>query len=231
MKKIALLLVTCMTVATIAVACGGKDDKKETTTKKTTEKTTEATTEAPTEEVTTEGPTEAPTTAIVDGVTDNDDGSQTLGCSAWWAGTGIGKDYALSGDGSVVLNIKTTDNTRAFSVELYTNAAKGADAGYFMTTGSDGNGWFAETLTSDNNPAVANPFADNGNADPGKFVPGNEYKVTITRADKTYTMVYHDLTTGEDIYTMTGVANVDAPADLYVHVMAQVGNITVSQAE
>lgn len=219
MKKIALLLVACLTVATFAVACGSKEEEKATTTKATTtekETTTEA--ETTTEEATTEAPKAT--------YTDNGDGSETLYSPAWWdANRGISKDYALAGDGSVKVKVVTAEDTAAFSVELY-NVGEGAGQGYYLTTGSDGNAWVAELLTG----AVTCPFAETS-ADPGKFVAGNTYEITVTRAGNSYTVVYYDVTAGAEMYKMTAEATVEAPADLAVRVMSQVGTITVSAAE
>ena len=154
--------------------------------------------------------------------------AETLTGTAWWTGMQVGQDYALKGDGSVTLTIETkAGSTEAFSVELYNAGTDAADDGYYMTTGSDGNVWFAELLKD--GTITSNPFGENNNADPGKFVAGNTYEVTVTRAGKDFTVVYYDATAGAEIYKMAGTANVDAPEDLNVHVMAQVGEVTVDQ--
>lgn len=201
-KKLALVLAATLAFSAFAVGCGS--DEEETTTKAAATKapatTTEATTEAPAAEV------------------------ETLKSEAWWSGTGIGKDYALEGDGSVTVVVKQTDGaeTGAFSVELY---SKTDAAGYYFTTGSDGNAWRAEMLEGE----CKNPFADNNGADPGKYVPGNTYEVTITRAGNDYTAKYVDVASGEVVYEMTLAATTEAPATMNVHVMAQVGTFEVSQ--
>ena len=143
--------------------------------------------------------------------------AETLTGTAWWTGMQTGKDYAVENNGSTTLTIETDADTAAFSVELYTT-------GYFFTTGSDGNGWLAEGLKDG---SVTCPFAENGGADPGKFVAGHTYEVTVTRADKNLEMVYYDATDKAEIYKITATCVVDVPAEMNVHVMAQVGTVTV----
>ena len=149
--------------------------------------------------------------------------AQSLTSDAWWSGTGIGEDYTLTGNGSVtvVVDGAAAGEGAAFSVEAY--VANNGN-GHFFTTGSDGNGWFAEAANVDT--TVNCPFA---NGSPTAVVPGHKYEVTVTRNDKDFKMVYNDVTDGTVLAEITGTTTVDFPETINVHVMAQVGTFEVSQ--
>lgn len=152
--------------------------------------------------------------------------AETLTGTAWWTGSQVGKDYAVPENGSTTLVVESEAGTggEAFSVEVY-KPGTGNNDGYFFTTGSDGNAWLAEALA--NNGTVSCPFADNNGADPLKFISGHTYEVTVTRNANNLEVVYFDATDSKEMYKMTAECTVDLPAELNVHVMAQVGSYTV----
>lgn len=153
--------------------------------------------------------------------------AETLTSAAWWTGTGISRDYSLSGDGSVVLDIDYTEadaaGNGAFSVEVYDDGGT-ADAGdgYYFTTGSDKNGWVAELATSDPVEGIADPLASD-------IVVGHKYQVTVTRSGADFTVTYMDTTDNKE-YCKLVAKNTNFPTDLKVHFMAQLGTYTVNSS-
>lgn len=152
-------------------------------------------------------------------------GAETITGTAWWASTnGKSSDYTLTGDGSVTVSVATTasDTGIAFNVELWENDT----AKYYLTTGSDGNGWWfggpTSTLTLSGWSSGATTLSG--------ITPGDTYNVTVTRSGDTFTVKYVDATTGTDYCTMTGTSDMPWEDTIYVHVMAQVGTITVDKA-
>lgn len=161
--------------------------------------------------------------------------AETLTSESWWSGAANSSDYALTGDGSLTLQIEVTAEASAggaaFCVEAYENSG-GPGNGYFFTTGSDGNGWFAEAALAGGNSAdmmTKCPFAENGNAAAGSVEAGHTYEVTITRSGKDFTAVYNDVTAGTQLYEIAGTAGADFPETINIHVMPQLGTIEVTE--
>lgn len=152
--------------------------------------------------------------------------AETLTGTAWWEGKQVGKDYAIPEEGSLTLVVESKIGSAedAFSVEVYKAGTDNND-GYFFTTGTDGNAWLAESLL--NNGTVKCPYTDNGSKDPGKFVSGHTYEVTVTRSQNSIVVDYYDVTDKKEMYKMSAECTLELPKVMNVHVMAQIGTITV----
>lgn len=155
--------------------------------------------------------------------------AESITGTAWWdAGNGKSGDYTLSGDGSVALDINfkeaNGEGYGAFNVEVYND-------GWYFTTGSDQNAWWAEGAlkgdaatgggTQDITGIAATPAST--------IVAGTTYKVTVTRAGSVITVTYAN-PDGTKYAEYVGTANDSIPSELKVHVMAQVGTYDVTEA-
>ncbi len=195
MKKIALLLVATLTVASLAVACGSKDDDDTTTKATTTEAKTE---EKTTEETTTEAPTEAYDDTKVE-------------ATGWWVAHS--KAFEVTADGITVTFKSVTDEAAASNWNTPIYVAYGADeafkggAGIATTPGyteafvmrSDNYGWApanANGVTGDVNTGAAldnftaagfTTSAENAPADDAAWktwLDANKAGVTVTLTAK-----------------------------------------------
>ncbi len=149
----------------------------------------------------------------VPGIPDNAD-SETLTGTEWWTANQVGKDYVLSGDGTLTLLVEcqaTNNGYGAFNVELVEN-------GKYITTGSDQNAWYAGA-TGDAISGVASTF--------NSTIGVGLYTVTITRSGKTFTVTYYDA--GGNVYAKYVAANTDLGTDVSIHVIAQVGTYKVAK--
>ena len=144
--------------------------------------------------------------------------SETLTGTEWWTGTQKGKDYVLSGAGTLDLYV-TFDSTAdsngygAFNVELVSDGNK------YITTGSDDNAWAAEEGTG-----TVTGASNTGSA----IVVGHVYKVSINRTGNDFSIVYYDLTDNKEYCSME-ITGTNQGNDVNVHVIAQVGTYIVSQ--
>ena len=140
----------------------------------------------------------------------------------WWAaGNGKSADYALSGDGSVSLDINCTAANdagyAAFNVEVYADA-------WFFTTGSNQDAWWAEGAGEgkDGITGIASELNSTIKA-------GSTYKVTVTRSGNDITVTYAN-PDGSEYAKFVGT-NASTPNDLKVHVLAQVGSYTITESK
>ena len=167
----------------------------------------------------------ATTMALSTAVTAMAADTESLTGTKWWEGKQVGKDYTLEDGKALTLSIEVKsgngDEGAAFSVEAY-------DTAYFFTTGSDGNGWFAEGA-AEGSSMTSNPFKDAGDKAAGSVEAGKTYEVTVTRSGKDFKMVYYNVTDAKELYTISGTAGADAPSSMKVHVMAQLGTVEVSE--
>ena len=158
--------------------------------------------------------------------------AESLTGTAWWTGSQTGTNYTLTGDGSLTLQVEVKEGDAeggnvAFSVEATTGT-------YYLTTGSDGNIWTADS--SNNNAPVdgatitKNPFADAGDTAAGSAEVGHTYEVVITRSGNDFTVAYNDVTSGTQLYDMA-VTGLALDNEVAVHVMAQLGTMEVTQKE
>lgn len=155
--------------------------------------------------------------------------AETLTGTAWWTGKQDGKDYTMSGDGTYSFTVKcTAGEGPALSVEAYDAGTDAANDGYFFTTGSDGNGWFAE-LAKTTDATVSCPFADNGNAAAGSLTVGDTYTVTITRSGSKFTVSYYDETKSAKLFNDIVGTSSAMPKELKLHFMAQVGTFEITE--
>ena len=149
-----------------------------------------------------------------------EDGTETLTGTKWWEGSQKGKDYTLSGDGKIVLEVEAKelvkDVDNAFSVELQSGK-------HYLTTGSDKNAWTAEEAANNGViGGVANPLKSD-------LIEGHIYKITITRLGQNFTVEYYDDTTKEEYCTLT-LKNSNFPeSDVNVHIIAQIGTYVVRE--
>lgn len=146
--------------------------------------------------------------------------AQTLTSEAWWSGTGVSSDYALDGNGSVTLDVDFTaaaaDGSGAFSVEIYDGT------GFFLTTGSDKNAWYAESAEGDAIEGIADPLLSD-------IVEGHKYQVVVERSGADFTIAYNDVTDNTE-YCKLVAKNTNMPENVKVHFMAQLGTYTVSSS-
>lgn len=159
------------------------------------------------------------------------DAAQTLTSAAWWSGTGNSQNYTMSGKkASFEFGIKAdelVDGYGAFSVELFTTLGQdedGKDLKGYITSGSDGNCWFAEKFVNQGTiEGTRDPLASN-------LTAGTMYTVKVTRDDHKFDIEYIDANTEEtkDHFTATLNDDVTIPDDVTIHFMAQVGTYTVT---
>ncbi len=136
----------------------------------------------------------------------------------WWTANEVGRNYVLSGAGSLDLYVtfdSTSDSTGygAFNVELVSDGSK------YITTGSDINAWTAEDGKGTISGAV-----NTGST----IIPGHVYKITVKRTNYDFTITYYDLTDNKEYCTME-IKDTNQGFDVNIHVIAQVGKYIVSQ--
>lgn len=145
---------------------------------------------------------------------------ETLTGTAWWTGTQVSQDTALSGDGTITFTIKNTAGdaagAAAFNVELY---EPGGESGkkHYITTGALQDAWYAEEATGDE---IAIEKSDS------VVEVGATYTVTVTRSGADVTFVYAK-EDGTQFCKMTA-ANTNLGSDIAVHVIAQLGTFEVT---
>ncbi len=144
---------------------------------------------------------------------------ETLTGTAWWDGSQKGRDYTLSGQGTLDLYVtfdSTTDSNGygAFNVELLSDGNK------YITTGSDDNAWVAEEGTG-----TVVDAANTGST----IVAGHVYKISVKRTGYDFSIVYYDLTDNKEYCSME-IKNTNQAIDVNVHIIAQVGKFIVSQS-
>ncbi len=141
---------------------------------------------------------------------------EILTSSAWWSGTGVGTGYALADGESMTFTVECTadvDDYAAFSVELYDAS------GNYLTTGSDGNAWFAGSVLTDGNSisGILGTIAST-------VVSGETYTITVSRSSGVYTVTYYDTTNDTTFATLVGTTSTtDFDDTVYVHIISQVG--------
>ena len=146
--------------------------------------------------------------------------AETLTGTKWWEGMQAGQDYTLSGDGSISLDVNfkegNDDGYGAFSVEVYND-------GWFFTTGSDQNAWYAEGALNQGESisGVASEFAST-------IAAGTTYKITVTRSGSNVTVTYAN-PDGSKYAEYVGT-NTSTPDSLKIHVMAQIGTYEVTES-
>jgi len=154
------------------------------------------------------------------GVASAEETAETLTGTAWWkADNQKGKDYILSGDGTLDLYIGYTKEVAegaAFCVELLSDGNK------YITTASDTNIWTGEEGKGDVSGAH-DPLASN-------LVLGHKYKITVTRTGSDFTILYYDMTDNKE-YCSLAAKNTNMGTDVAVHVMAEIGTYTVSTSD
>ena len=147
--------------------------------------------------------------------------AETLTGTGWWEGMQTGQDYVLSGNGSLSLdvNFQTGDDAGygAFNVEVY-------NEGWFFTTGSDQNAWWAEGAGT-GSEGITGVTAGGAST----IVAGTTYTVTVTRTDDQITVTYAN-PDGSKYAEYVGT-NETTPEELKVHVMAQVGTYEITEAQ
>ncbi len=140
---------------------------------------------------------------------------EVLTGTAWWTANEVGKDYAFSGNGTMVLDVDfigpQAEANGAFSVEALD------DDGKVITTGSDINIW---------GNGCGSYNCVNGTQLAGKITPGHKYRITIERNNTNFAITYYDVTAKKQHCKMTGSA-CDLTENFNVHVMGQVGSFQV----
>lgn len=227
-KKIALLLVACLTVSALTMACSKKDDGKE-----TTKKAQETTTEAPsTEETTTEAPaseykvvTEASTDAYSFG---NEDKT-----SAFW--TAFSNYYKLSGDGKLVLDTTVkggAGNYNNFVVVAATAERDTTDYKEYAVVRPDNWGWgggdnmsvsgnaIEYTKTFDSFDTLSPSFAETTN--------DSNIKVTIEKKGEVITYTFDIAGTNKETLQTTAKVTEATNNDVFFFLSADGSYVTVN---
>ncbi len=154
--------------------------------------------------------------------------TETLSGTAWWSGKETGKDYTLSDNSTIAFSITVNseiDGKAAFCVEAYKKNESDGTAYYFTTT-SDGDAWFAFTPESSGSE-VNKPTNQQYSAAAGKT-----YIVTMTRQGNEFNTVYYNKTDGVKLHEISGTAATAFPdGDINVHIMAQLGSVTVQETD
>ncbi len=141
---------------------------------------------------------------------------ETLSGTEWWTANQTGRDYVLTGDGTVTLLVKcqaTNNGYAAFNVEL-------VEGTKYLTTGSDQNAWYAGAA-GDAITGVAAQF--------NSTVAQGMYRITVTRTGQTFTVTYYD--PYGNVYARYVAANTDLGQSVSIHVIAQVGTYQVAKTE
>ena len=147
---------------------------------------------------------------------------ETITGTAWWEGAQFGQDYALTGDGSLSLDVAFESGDAdsgygAFNVELYADA-------WYLTTGSDLNAWWAGGAT-DGGSAISGVSTVFNSS----IIAGTTYKITVTRSGNELTVTYAN--PDGSTYVEYSGTNTNIPDTLKVHVIAQIGTYTISEVE
>ncbi len=151
------------------------------------------------------------------GAAENAD-SETLTGTAWWDGSQKGKDYILSGAGTLDLYV-TFDSTAdsngygAFSVELLSDGNK------YITTNSNYDAWVNGCTGT-----ITGALKEQAST----IVVGHVYKISVKRTDNDFSVVYYDLTDDKEYCSME-ITGTDHATDVNIHIIAQVGTYIVSQ--
>ncbi len=139
---------------------------------------------------------------------------EVLTGTEWWTGNEVGKDYAFSGNGTMVFDVDfigpQAEANGAFSLELQDSVP------LYVTTGSDINIW---------GEGCGN-YAIDGASQAGKITPGHKYRITIERNNSNLSITYYDVTAKKQHCKLTGT-NCVLASDFNVHVMGQVGSFQV----
>ena len=152
------------------------------------------------------------------GAAENAD-SETLTGTAWWDGSQKGKDYILSGAGTLDLYV-TFDSTAdsngygAFSVELLSDGNK------YITTNSNYDAWVNGCTGT-----ITGALKEQAST----IVVGHVYKISVKRTGYDFSVVYYDLTDNKEYCSME-IKNTNQAIDVNVHIIAQVGKFIVSQS-
>ena len=159
---------------------------------------------------------------------------QTLTGTAWWTGMQAGKDYTLSGDGTVTVYVaKKSEGYGAFSFEMYSeldnngqkaNKIETDEPGNeYITSGSDGNMWYAEAAKGDAITGIPS-------VNDSQLEQGHVYSVTLTRSGQDFTVRYYDETAKEEVW-LHEAKNTNVGTDIVYHVMAQEGTYEVIRTD
>ena len=146
------------------------------------------------------------------------DAKENLKGTEWWKGSSSGMSYALANNTTVSFDVDVQADVNgyaAFSVEV-------REGTHCITSSSDGNCfYFADGgTTGDAITGVAEKFAS-------KVVGEEEYRVSITREEAKYTIVYYNVTTNTEEYRYV-CANTNMTGDSTVNFIAQVGTYDVT---
>ncbi len=143
---------------------------------------------------------------------------EVLTGKSWWGNYENSKSYTFVDNGKMILDIeidKNNDpNNSGFCVEVYDNA------GYYFTTTTNGDAWYAETDGS-----------MSGLQDPIVLTPGKIIRVIVTREGRNYTFEYYDKETGKNLLRITAVEDGAFSNIINLRIMAQVGTYKVRMVE
>lgn len=137
----------------------------------------------------------------------------------WWDDMQQTSDKVIAGDNKTwVYTIVAGENNgadAAFCVEITDNN------GIYITTGSHYQVWTTGAdgeLTGNNPEGVSN------------LIPGHKYRVSVTREGYKFTINYYDVDADEEYCEFVVIFDEDVPLadELYIHVMAQVGEFDVT---
>lgn len=140
---------------------------------------------------------------------------EVLTGTKWWDAKEQGKDFAFTGDGTMILDVDYIGpgSDGAFSVELQDSDNK------YITTGSDINIWGAGCGENYD-------YVDCIKQQSTPLTPGHKYRITIECNGNNFSIIYYDVTAKKQRCKMTSSACVMA-SNKNVHVMAQVGSFQV----
>lgn len=159
------------------------------------------------------------------------DAAETLTSSEWWSFAGNSQNYTMSGKNATFeFGIRAdalVNNYGAFSVELIATLGQndeGQDLLGYITTGSDGNCWFAEEFEGQGTVEGVRDSIDS------VLTEGEVYTVKVTRDDHKFDIEYIDANKEETVDHFTATLNDDVtiPDDVTIHFMAQIGTYTVT---
>ena len=152
----------------------------------------------------------------------------------WWQDPPTSKTVEKKGDFTYRFHVRMdelTDNYGAFNMEISSdtdNNGQTNENGYYITTGSDINAWFAggagEQQTGATGGTITSPDATLGGN--SELAQGHTYQVSITRKGQDFTIVYEDEATGKTMYTIEA-KNTNLGPDVKMWIKAQVGTLAV----
>lgn len=152
----------------------------------------------------------------------------------WWQDPPTSKTVEKKGDFTYRFHVRMdelTDNYGAFNMEISSdtdNNGQTNENGYYITTGSDINAWFAggagELQTGATGGTITSPDATLGGK--SELALGHTYQVSITRKGQDFTIVYEDEATGKTMYTIEA-KNTNLGPDVKMWIKAQVGTLAV----